>query len=145
MARNTVLLSQIVGDFILTQEEGAFSSNSSQIAIHNFALRGLREIGFDLGKKIRSLKLEVNSSNNTVELPDDFVDILKLGVVGSNGTVFVFPQNKNINYSQAYANSAGTAVTTVSSAVDSDGDGVYDRVDSKGATAASASDTDLDD
>ena len=145
MARNTVLLSQIVGDFILTQEEGDYSSNSSQVAIHNFALRGLREIGFDLGKKIRSLKLEVNSSNNTVELPDDFVDILKLGVVGSNGTVFVFPQNKNINYSQAYANSAGTAVTTASSAVDSDGDGVYDRVDSKGATAASASDTDLDD
>ena len=144
MARNTVLLSQIVGDFILTQEEGDYSSNSSQIAIHNFALRGLREIGFDLGKKIRSLKLEVNSSNNTVELPDDFVDILKLGVVGSNGTVFVFPQNKNINYSQAYANSAGTAVTTASSAVDSDGDGVYDRVDSKGATAASATDTDLD-
>jgi hypothetical protein len=145
MARNTVLLSQIVGDFLLTQEEGDYSSNSSQVAIHNFALRGLREIGFDLGKKIKSLKLEINSTNNTVELPDDFVDILKVGVVGADGMVYVFPQNKNINYSQAYANSAGTAVMTASSAADSDGDGVYDRVDSKGATSGSASDDDLDD
>ena len=95
MARNTVLLSQIVGDFILTQEEGDYSSNSSQVAIHNFALRGLREIGFDLGKRIKSLKLDVTSSNNTVDLPDDFVDIVKLGVVGTNNMVYVFPQNKN--------------------------------------------------
>jgi hypothetical protein len=145
MARNTVLLSQIVGDFILTQEEGDYSSNSSQVAIHNFALRGLREIGFDLGKKVRSLKLEVNSTNNTVELPDDFVDIIKLGVVGTDGMVLVFPQNKNINYSQSYANSSGTAVKTASSAADSDGDGVYDRVDSKGATEGSSSDSSLDD
>lgn len=145
MARNTVLLSQIVGDFILTQEEGDYSSNSSQVAIHNFALRGLREIGFDLGKKVRSLKLEVNSANNTVELPDDFVDIIKLGVVGTDGMVLVFPQNKNINYSQSYANSSGTAVKTASSAADSDGDGVYDRVDSKGTTEGSSSDSSLDD
>ncbi len=145
MARNKVLLSQIVGDFILTQEEGDYSSNSSQVAIHNFALRGLREIGFDLGKKVRSRKLEVNSTNNTVELPDDFVDIIKLGVVGSDGMVLVFPQNKNINYSQSYANSSGTAVKTASSAADSDSDGVYDRVDSKGTTEGSSSDSSLDD
>ncbi len=41
MARNTVLLSQIVGDFILTQEEGDYSSNSSQVAIHNFCIKGV--------------------------------------------------------------------------------------------------------
>ena len=35
----------------------------------NFALRGLRELGFDMLKVIRSLKLSVNTSNNTVELP----------------------------------------------------------------------------
>ena len=144
MARNTVLLSQIVGDFILTQEEGDYSSNSSQVAIHNFALRGLREIGFDLGKRIKSLKLDVTSSNNTVDLPDDFVDIVKLGVVGTNNMVYVFPQNKNINYSQSYANSSGTAVGTSASAADSDGDGVFDRVDSKSATTGLAGTDDLD-
>jgi hypothetical protein len=145
MARNKVLLSQIVGDFILTQEEGDYSSNSSQVAIHNFALRGLREIGFDLGKTIKSLKLDVTTSNNTVELPDDFVDLIKLGVVGENGSVVVFTENKNINYSQSYANSSGTAVGTSASAADSDGDGIFDRVDSKSSTAGASQDTDLDD
>ena len=103
MARNTVLLSQIVGDFILTQEEGDYSSNSSQIAIHNFALRGLREIGFDLGKKVKSLKLSIDTSTDSVALPDDFVDLIKIGIVDADGIVRVFGNNKNINYSRKIA------------------------------------------
>jgi hypothetical protein len=145
MSRNTVPLSQIVGDYMLTQEENDFSSNSSHAAIHNVALRGIREIGFDIGKKIKSLKLAIDSSNNTVELPDDFVDLSKIGSVGADGLVHVFPENKHINYSRAYANSAGTAVSSSSSANDSDDDGVYDRVDSKGATVGDEGGTSLND
>tara|TARA_R100000541_G_scaffold2755_1_gene9248 strand:- start:260 stop:1081 length:822 start_codon:yes stop_codon:yes gene_type:complete len=134
MARNTVLLSQIIGDFLLTQEDGDFSSNSSHVVVQNVALRGIREMGFDLGQKIKSLKLEINSSNNTVELPDDFVDLVKLGAVGGDGMVYVFPQNKNINYSSSYVNALGAKVGTASSAADSDSDGVFNRADSKTAT-----------
>ena len=143
MARNTVLLSQIIGDFLLTQEEGDFSSHSSSIVIQNVALRGIREMGFDLGRKIKSLKLEINAANNTVELPDDFVDLVKLGVVGGDGMVYVFPQNKNINYSRAYKNSLGAKVGTASLAADSDSDGVNDRVDSKSSTDSLSSSTSL--
>ncbi len=80
-------------------------------------------------------ELTLDSANNTVELPDDFVDWSKVGVVGSDGIVYVLGENKNVNYSQAYANSSGTKVGKASDAADSDGDGVFDRVDSKGATS----------
>ena len=145
MSRNTVPLSQIVGDYMLTQEENDFSSNSSHAAIHNIALRGIREIGFDIGKKIKSLKLSIDSSNNTVELPDDFVDLTKIGSVGEDGLVHVFTENKHINQSRAYADASGSAVSNSSTAYDSDGDGVFDRVDSKGSTVGDEGGSSLND
>lgn len=139
MARNTVTIDQIVGDFILTSEGDDYTSNVNDILVRNFALRGIREIGFDISRKIQSLKLPVTLTNNTVVLPDDFVDIIKLGVVGSDGKVYVFAQDSNINMSQAYdKNTAGNTF-------DTDGDGVLDRVDSKGATAGFGNGESIDD
>jgi len=134
MARNTVPLNQIISDFLITMADDDYASMASDIQVRTHALRGIREIGFDMSNKIKSIKIEVNSSNNTIELPDDFVDLSKVGVVGSDGIVYVLGQNKNINQSRAYANASGTKVGSSADAVDSDGDGVYDRIDSKNAT-----------
>tara|TARA_Y100000401_G_scaffold115687_1_gene119854 strand:+ start:33 stop:911 length:879 start_codon:yes stop_codon:yes gene_type:complete len=98
MAFNTVKLSQIIRDFIITLDGDDYASNASDSAIRNFALRGIREIGFDLGKKIKSLKREIQSSNSII-LPDDFVDLSKIGIVDPNGIIRVLGQNKNINHS----------------------------------------------
>ena len=128
MARNLVTVDQVVNDFVLTLEGDDYAKNASDTLIHNYALRGIREMGFDLLQRIRSIKLTAGS-NNTVELPDDFVDLVKVGIVGSDGLVHVFGENKNINYSQAYKTDAA------GNSIDSDGDGVFDRVDSKGGVA----------
>ena len=108
MSHNKVKLSQIIRDFIITSDGDDYANNVSDSAIRNFALRGIREIGFDLGKKIKSLKLSVNSDNNTVALPDDFVDMVKMGVVGNDGVVYVFGQNKNLNMSRRMQTSTDT-------------------------------------
>ena len=134
MARNTVPLNQIINDFIITLADDDFAGHASDTQIRTHALRGIREMGFDMSKIIKSLKITVDTATNTVELPDDFVDWSKVGVVGSDGIVYVLGENKNVNYSQAYANASGTKVGTAAEATDSDGDGVYDRIDSKGAT-----------
>lgn len=133
MARNTVPLDQIINDFIIILADDDYAGNASDTQIRTHALRGIREMGFDMSKKIRSLKLTV-SATNTIELPDDFVDWSKVGVVGSDGIVYVLGENKNVNYSQAYEDGSGNKVGTAAEAYDSDGDGVYDRIDSKGAT-----------
>lgn len=99
MAFNKVKLSQVIKDFIITLDGDDYASNASDSAIRNFALRGIREIGFDLGKKIKSLKLSI-ASNDTVSLPEDFVDLLKIGVVDDDGIIRVFSNNKNLNYSR---------------------------------------------
>ena len=138
MARDTVSVEQIVNDIILTSDGDDYANNANGVVLRNYALRGIREMGFDMLKRIKSLKLSVNTDNDTVELPDDFVDYTKIGVVGSDGLIYVFGENKNQNMSMKY-------VTDVSgNPVDSDGDGVYDRVDAKGDVTARASLSDFE-
>ena len=112
---NKVKLSQIIKDFIITSDGDDYANNVSDFAVRNFALRGIREIGFDLGKKIKSIKRTINTTNDTVSLPDDFVDLLKLGIVGADGVIHVLNQNKHINYSREIFQdtSAGTTVDSV--------------------------------
>ena len=62
MSMNKVKLSQIINDFIITSDGDDYVNNVSDSAIRNFALRGIREIGFDLGKKIRSIKRTINTT-----------------------------------------------------------------------------------
>ena len=77
MSMNKVKLSQVIKDFIITSDGDDYVNNVSDYAIRNFALRGIREIGFDLGKKIKSIKRTIDTTNDTIALPDDFVDLLK--------------------------------------------------------------------
>lgn len=109
MSMNKVKLSQIVRDFILTLDGDDYASNASDVAIRNFALRGIREIGFDLGKKIKSLKLTINNTNDTVPLPDDFVDFSKLGIVDEDGIIRPLVMNNNINYSSKEKSTVSTS------------------------------------
>lgn len=126
MSRNYIPVNQIVNDFILTLDTDDYVSYAPDTTIRAFALRGIREMGMDMLKVVRSLKLSV-TSNGTVTLPDDYVDWTKVGVVGSDGLVYVLGENKNINQSQKYSTSGGYFY-------DTDGDGLYDREDSKSAT-----------
>ena len=112
---NKVKLSQIIKDFIITSDGDDYANNVSDFAIRNFALRGIREIGFDLGKKIKSIKRTIDTTNDTIALPDDFVDLLKVGIVGADGVIHVLNQNKHINYSRQILQdeTAGTTVDSV--------------------------------
>lgn len=130
MSRNYIPLNQVINDFVVTLDTDDYVSYAPDTTIRSFALRGIREMGFDLLKVVRSLKLSV-SSNNTVTLPDDYVDWTKVGVVGSDGLVYVLGENKNINQSQKYSTSGGNTY-------DSDGDGLLEREDDKTSTTGAS-------
>ena len=96
---NYVTLRQVMDDFVLTMDVDDHISNVNDAMLRNVALRGIREFGFDVTARIKSLKRTINS-NNTINLPSDYVDLVKIGIVGADGTVYVLNQNKNINYSR---------------------------------------------
>ena len=138
--QNFVTLRQVVDDFIITMDSDDYTSNASDVAIRNIALRGVREFGFDVSSRVRSLKRTV-ASNNTITLPDDYVDLVKLGVVGDDGVIHVLGQNKNINYSQVIEQTEAGADTD--SKTDSDlgplnieANTILNRDDSKSSTTS---------
>lgn len=97
MSQETVAVSQVVNDFILTLAGDDYASNATDTAIRNFALRGIREMGFDMGQRIKTLELTVDATLSKVDLPVDFVALTKLGVVGGDGLVYSFVKNDHLN------------------------------------------------
>jgi len=102
---NYVSLREVIVDYMLTMDEDDYASSATEYAIRNMALRGIREFGFDVQPRVRSLKRDLEA-NNTIVLPDDFVDVIKIGTVDENGIVRAFAENKNLNISQAYDGNA---------------------------------------
>jgi hypothetical protein len=115
----------------------------SDTAIRNIALRGIREFGFDVSSRVRSIKRTIQS-NNTVILPEDYVDLVKIGIVDNDGVVRVLGQNKNLNYSRKLTSSASTTDSAdgplnISSSL------IKNREDDKTSTTNdNGSDSDLD-
>lgn len=125
MARNVVTIKDVINDFVLTMSGDDYASKTPDYVLHNIALRGCRELGFDLMKRIKSVNLPVDAALATVDLPDDFVDFLRIGYGGADGLFYTFKENKNLNMSMTY-------VTDINgNYIDSDNDGVYDREDDK--------------
>ena len=148
---NYVTLRQIVNDFVITTDADDFMSHVSDAAIRNVALRGIREFGFDVTARVKSLKRTINSSNNTITLPDDYVDLIKVGVVGDDGVVHILGENKNLNYSRRLQTSddtelddlgqTGASLTSVfnNGPLPIEANEVADRVDDKTLTAGTDS------
>lgn len=134
-----ITLRQVIDDFIITLDGDDYGSNASDVAIRNFALRGIRELGFDVSKRIKSLKLSINTANDTVALPDDFVDLIKVGVVDDDGLLYVFGQNKNLNYSRKYK-TGNTTTDSSAGPLNIEDNIVLDREDSKSATGGVTTD-----
>jgi len=141
MSMNFITLRQILDDFILTLDGDDYVSTASDVAIRNFALRGIRELGFDVTSKIKSLKRTVQS-NDTVTLPDDYVDLVKIGVVDSDGLVYVLGQNKNLNYSRQYTDAKNNPARDAGP-LNIDDNIVIDREDSKSATGGNSGNVDV--
>lgn len=106
MSQNTVKLSQVLKDFKITMDDSDHVANVSDVAMNNIARRGIREFGFDFGKKIKTVKISV-SANDTVTLPDDFVDLCKVGLIATDGTIIGLVSNENLTTLSATNNAVG--------------------------------------
>ena len=147
---NYVTLNELIGDYKITMDSDDYAANVSDAAIRNFALRGIREFGFDVTSRIKSLKLSIDSSNNTVSLPDDYVDLIKIGVIEGDGIIRTLGENKHLNYSRKYevdASGVATSETTDSKGgpLNIEANEILDRQDDKTPTSGSDGDSgDLD-
>lgn len=135
MAYNYITLSQVMDDYLVTIDADDYVSGVNNTVLRNIARRGIREFGFDVTSIVKSLKISVNTTNNTIPLPTDYVDIVKLGIVGSDGMVYVFGQNKSINYSQIESANQSTTTSSERGPLSIKANEVPDTEDSKTSTS----------
>ena len=143
MSQNKTKLSQVIRDFKITQSEDDFGVNVTDYALRNIALRGMREIGFDASRKIKSLKRTIDTATDTIALPDDFVDLTKVGLVDADGFVRVLGENKNVNYSRKLNTSSNTT-TFDAQPMNVIANRIIDRENDKTSTVSDSTDDDLD-
>jgi len=55
---NYVTLNELIGDYKITMDSDDYAANVSDAAIRNFALRGIREFGFDVTSRIKSIHIK---------------------------------------------------------------------------------------
>ena len=102
MSYSYIPLDQVINDYIIAMQEDDYASNVADYQIRQYALRGIREFGMDISANIKSVLLDVNEQYGYVEIPCDLLALTKIGQVGSDGLVYVFAENKNMNLLENY-------------------------------------------
>lgn len=97
MSQAYITVDKVINDYIMGIDVDDYGSNASDYMLRQYALRGIREFGFDMAHNIKTTLLDVDQTLGTVDLPSDFVDMVKLGQLGNDGLVYVFAENKNMN------------------------------------------------
>ena len=97
MSQAYVTVDKVINDYVMSIDSDDYGSNASDYMLRQYALRGIREFGFDMVHNVKTTLLDVNQSLGTVDLPADFVDMIKLGQLGNDGLVYVFAENPNMN------------------------------------------------
>lgn len=81
--RNFITLDSVINDYMDESEQ----SIHKYAKLYNIAYRGMEKMGLDFFYKIKSVKLPVNTTNYTVQLPNDYINYTKIGVLNSKGEI----------------------------------------------------------
>lgn len=89
---NFVKIEDIVNDYLGDQEK---YTTHEFVRLVNIANRGLRALTYDVLGDVKVDLLEVSSALR-ITLPDDYVDYVFIGIVGSDGTIRPLGRKNNI-------------------------------------------------
>ena len=93
MSQAYITVDKVINDYIMGIDVDDYGSNASDYMLRQYALRGIREFGFDMAHNIKTTLLDVDQT-----LGRSSADIMvKLGQLGNDGLVYVFAENKNMN------------------------------------------------
>lgn len=82
MALDTTL-DEVIKSLLIQQGE---TSEHKYMQYLDIAIRGLKELTFDILMQVKVASLDVNS-NLTVDLPKDYINYAKIGICGSDGRI----------------------------------------------------------
>jgi hypothetical protein len=101
-------LEEIVTAYIDSSEQ----SPNKYMKLYNIAYRGMQVCGLDAFYQVKTIPLPVNA-NQTVNLPEDYQQYTKVGVLNSAGEVTTLKRNENIAKLKPYHTDRSEGVATL--------------------------------
>jgi len=86
-------------------------AENQRARLYQIALSGLRELNTDVNGIVKIVVMPINS-NDTVDLPNDFLNYSKIGILGGDGRIHCLNRDNSINLAPSF-NSCGQQVATV--------------------------------
>lgn len=92
------LLDNVVSEWIA--ENG--KAENQRARLYTIAVSCLREINMDVNGIIKIVELSIND-NDTVDLPEDFMNYSKIGIVGGDGRIHCLGRDNSISMNPTYS------------------------------------------
>lgn len=92
--RNYITLDSVINDYIDASEQ----SVHKYAKLYNIAYRGMQEMGLDFFYKIKTVKLPIDTTNYTAQLPNDYINYSKIGVLNSKGEIIPLTFNSKMTF-----------------------------------------------
>jgi hypothetical protein len=92
--RNYITIDSVINDYIDESEQ----SVHKYAKLYNIAVRGMEKLGLDFFYKIRSVKIPIDTTNYTAQLPNDYISYTKIGVLNSVGEIIPLKFNNKMTY-----------------------------------------------
>jgi hypothetical protein len=92
--RQFITLDSVINDYIDESEQ----SIGKYAKLYNIAYRGMERLGLDFFYKIRSVKLPVDTTNYTVQLPNDYISYTKIGVLNAVGGIIPLQFDRKLTF-----------------------------------------------
>tara|TARA_R100000426_G_scaffold4636_7_gene6961 strand:- start:11796 stop:13001 length:1206 start_codon:yes stop_codon:yes gene_type:complete len=102
MAIDYTPISQIVNDFQLIMDDTSYDKEAQAYQIRLLALQGLRELKFDLEQEVKTTTRGIDSSL-TIDLPTDFVKLLRVGYKNSEDEFVSLGYKSNLSLDSSVA------------------------------------------
>jgi hypothetical protein len=95
-------IEEVVNDFQLLIDDTSYDKEAQTHQLRLLALQGLRELKFDAEQEVKTstqVVLDSSSSSNhlSIELPSDYVKMLRIGYKGADGNFHPFSSNPNLS------------------------------------------------
>jgi|TARA_R100000482_G_scaffold112428_1_gene54958 hypothetical protein len=84
MAIDYTSIDEVVNDFQLMMDDTSYDKDANVYQLRLLALQGLRELKFDAEQEVKTSTHTVSSNNLDIDLPSDFVKLLRIGYKNSD-------------------------------------------------------------
>ena len=97
MAIDYTSIDEVVNDFQLMMDDTSYDKDASVYQLRLLALQGLRELKFDAEQEVKTSTHTVSSNNLDIDLPSDFVKLLRIGYKNSDDEFISLGYKSNLS------------------------------------------------